>query len=223
MPDDATRRRRASCVKRRVIPAHSHRYLGVTDAFRSDESYAGVYPARPVEPKVWIMSSQYPGAPGTAPSNQPPAGLGYAAPARNSFGFDTKNLAVRLKDVSGVPQQLVYSYWLWVAGAALGVLLSIINVFILTASLGSYAGIAIGASIGGIIWSIIWAAVVIFIAIRLKEGSRWARIVLSILGALAAIGLIVSLVGLSITAIGSAVTVAAAVLMWLPESQKHFV
>ena len=190
---------------------------------RSGESCARVYPARPVEPKVWIMSSQYPGAPGTAPSNQPPVGLGYAAPARNSFGFDTKNLAVRLKDVSGVPQQLVYSYWLWVAGAALGVLLSIINVFILTASLGSYAGIAIGASIGGIIWSIIWAAVVIFIAIRLKEGSRWARIVLSILGALAAIGLIVGLVGLSITAIGSAVTVAAAVLMWLPESQKHFV
>ncbi|MDQ0709897.1 hypothetical protein QFZ52_002549 [Arthrobacter woluwensis] len=223
MPDDATRRRRASCVKRRVIPGHSHRYLGVTDALRSGESYARVYPARPVDPKVWIMSSQYPGAPGTAPSNQPPAGLGYAAPARNSFGFDTKNLAVRLKDVSGVPQQLAYSYWLWVAGAVLGVLLSIINVFLLTATYGSYAGIAIGASVGGIIWSIIWAAVVIFIAVRLKEGSRWARIVLSILGGLAVIGLIVGLVGLSITAIGSAVTVAAAVLMWLPESQKHFV
>jgi len=168
------------------------------------------------------MSSQYPGAPGAAPSNEPPAGLGYAAPARNSFGFDMNNLSQRLKDVSGVPQQLVYSYWLWLAGAVLGVLLSIVSIFILTASLGSYAGVALGASIGGIVWSVIWAAVVIFIAIRLKEGSRWARIVLSVLGAFAVIGLFVGLAGLSISAIGSAVSVAAAVLMWLPESQKHF-
>ncbi|MFJ3958377.1 hypothetical protein [Arthrobacter sp. NPDC090010] len=168
------------------------------------------------------MSTQYPGASGAAPSNEPPAGLGYAAPPRNAFGFEMSNLGRRLTDVSGVPQQLSYSYWLWLAGAVLGIVFSIISVFMISASYGSYGGVMAGAAVGGIVWGIIWAAVVAFIAIRLKEGSRWARIVLSILGALAVIGLLVNLIAFNLSVISSAASVAAAVLMWLPESRKFF-
>ncbi|MDP5227536.1 MULTISPECIES: hypothetical protein [Arthrobacter] len=168
------------------------------------------------------MSSQYPGASSAASGNEPPAGLGYAAPARNTFGFDLSNLKKRLLDVTGVPQQLTYSYWLWAGGAVLGIIFSILNIFIATAALGAYTGIMAGAAIGSLIWGIIWGAAVIFVAIRLKEGSRWARIVLTVLGALAVIAFFVELATLNLTAVSSAATVAGAVLMWMPQSQKHF-
>ncbi|UVJ41715.1 hypothetical protein [Arthrobacter sp. CJ23] len=154
------------------------------------------------------------------PNNAPPAGLGYAAPARNAFGLDFNNIAQRLRDTTGVPQQLTISYWLWVAAAALGVIASIINIFTIRSMFGE---LLIGAGIAGLVFSLVFAAFYVFIAIRLKEGARWARLVLSILGGLAAISLLFQLITLNINFIGSAAAVAAAVLMWLPESQKHFV
>jgi hypothetical protein len=154
------------------------------------------------------------------PNNAPPAGLGYAAPARNAFGLDFNNIAQRLKDTTGVPQQLVISYWLWVAAAALGVVLGIINIAI---AAGQYSGLFVGAAITGLIIGLIFAAFYVFCAIRLKEGARWSRIVLTVLGALAVIGLFSQILAGSLTLIGSAAAVAAAIFMWLPESQKHFV
>lgn len=159
------------------------------------------------------------GAPLGASNNAPPAGLGYEAPARNTFGLDFNNLGQRLSNTQGVPQQLVISYWLWIAAAALGVLLSLINIFALTNTLG---GVMVGAGIATLILSLIFAALYIFIAIRLKEGARWARLVLSILGGLAAIGLLTQLAAGNLSSIGSAVAVAAAILMWLPQSREHF-
>ncbi|WP_426299563.1 hypothetical protein [Arthrobacter sp. R-11] len=157
--------------------------------------------------------------PAAGPNNAPPAGLGYPAPARNTFGLDFNNIAQRFRDTTGVPQQLTLSYWLWVGAAVLGVLSSLINIFILR---GYFGELLIGTSIGSFILSLIFAALYIFIAIRLKEGARWARLVLSILAGLAVISLLLQLVTLNLGFIGSAVAVAAGVLMWLPESQKHF-
>ncbi|MCI0142306.1 hypothetical protein KNN17_12035 [Arthrobacter bambusae] len=159
------------------------------------------------------------GAP-AGPNAAPPAGLGYAAPARNTFGLHFNNVAQRFRDTTGVPQQLSISYWLWVAAAALGVLASFINIFTLRDVFG---GMMVGAGIVGLIFSLVFAALYVFIAIRLKEGSRWARLVLTILGAFAVISLLLQVVTLNLNFIGSAVAVAAAVLMWLPESRKHFV
>lgn len=159
------------------------------------------------------------GIPATGPNNAPPAGLGYAAPARNTFGLDFNNIAQRFRDTTGVPQQLTISYWLWVAAAVLGVLLGIVNIAVIA---GQYGGIFVGAAITGLIIGIILAAFYVFCAIRLKEGARWARIVLTVLGALAVIGLFSQLIVGNLSFIGSAAAVAAAILMWLPESQKHF-
>ncbi|WP_284753813.1 hypothetical protein [Arthrobacter sp. efr-133-R2A-120] len=167
---------------------------------------------------------QQPGQPAygmpTGPNSAPPAGLGYAAPARNTFGLDFNNVAQRFRDTTGVPQQLTISYWLWVAAAALGVLASFANIFTMR---GLFGEMMVGPGIVGLIFSLVFAALYIFIAIRLKEGSRWARLVLTILGAFAVISLLVQVVTLNLNFIGSAVAVAATVLMWLPESRKHFV
>ncbi|WP_120522878.1 hypothetical protein [Arthrobacter celericrescens] len=159
------------------------------------------------------------GMPTAGANNAPPAGLGYAAPARNTFGLDFNNIAQRFRDTTGVPQQLTLSYWLWVGAAALGVVASLINIFALR---GYFGELLVGPGIVGFVFSLIFAALYIFIAIRLKEGARWARLVLSILAGLAVISLLLQLVTLNLGFIGSAVAVAAGVLMWLPESQKHF-
>jgi hypothetical protein len=146
----------------------------------------------------------YPAA--TAPSNNPPPGLGYAAPPRNAFGLDFNNIGQRLTDTRGVPQQLVVSYWLWIAAAALGIVFSLM----------------MGGGVGGFIFELIFAALYVFIAIRLKEGARWARLVLSILGGLAVIGFLANLIFMNPSTVGSAAAVAAAIMMWLPQSREHF-
>jgi hypothetical protein len=153
---------------------------------------------------------------GTAPGNNPPAGLGYAAPPRNVFGLDFNNIGQRLTDTKGVPQQLVVSYWLWIAAAALGIVFSLVSIF----TLGG--GTMMGAGVAGFIFQLIFAALYVFIAIRLKEGARWARLVLSILGGLAVIGFLANLIFMNPSFVGSAVAVAAAIMMWLPQSQEHF-
>ncbi|MFB9715347.1 hypothetical protein [Arthrobacter methylotrophus] len=159
------------------------------------------------------------GMPQAGASTAPPAGLGYPAPARNTFGLHFNNVAQRFQDTTGVPQQLTVSYWLWVAAAALGVVASFINIFTVR---GLFGEMMVGPGIVGLIFSLIFAALYIFIAIRLKEGSRWARLVLTILGALAVFSLLFQVITLNLNFIGSAVAVAAAVLMWLPESKRHF-
>lgn len=156
---------------------------------------------------------------GAAPSNEPPAGLGYAAPLRSAFGLDFTNIGQRLTNTQGVPQQLVTSYWLWIAAAALGIVFSLISIFSFS---GAFGGMMMGAGVGGFIFQLLFAALYVFIAIRLKEGARWARLVLSILGGLAVIGFLANLVFLNPSLIGSAAAVAAAVMMWLPQSQEHF-
>jgi len=155
------------------------------------------------------------------PPGQPYAqpGLGYAAPPRNAFGLDFTNISQRLTKTQGVPQQLVTSYWLWIAAAALGVVFGLISMFSFS---GAFGGMMMGAGVGGFIFQLLFAALYVFIAIRLKEGARWARLVLSILGGLAVIGFLANLVFLNPSLIGSAAAVAAAVMMWLPQSQEHF-
>ncbi|WP_426996830.1 hypothetical protein [Pseudarthrobacter sp. N5] len=158
-------------------------------------------------------------APMGAANNAPPAGLGYTAPARNTFGLDFNNIGERISNTQGAPQQLVISYWLWIAAAALGVVLSVVSMFTITNALG---GLMVGAGITALIISVVFAAFYVFIAIRLKEGARWARLVLSILGGLALISFLLQLTTGNLNFIGSAVAAAAAVLMWLPQSQEHF-
>lgn len=152
------------------------------------------------------------GAPAGAANNAPPAGLGYAAPPRNVFALDFNNIKERVTNTQGVPQPLVISYWLWVAAAVLGVVVSLVTMI----------GFAGGFAGAGLIFSLIFAAAYIFLAIRLKEGSRWARLVLSILGGLSLLSLPFSLFTGGLSLIGTAATIAAAVMMWLPQSQEHF-
>ena len=172
------------------------------------------YPAGNYQAPGGYQAPGQPGyaAPAGAANNAPPAGLGYAAPARNTFALDFNNIKERVTNTQGVPQQLVISYWLWVGAAVLGVVGSLVT---MVGNAGGFAGV-------GLIFSLIWAAVYIFIAIRLKEGARWARLVLSIFGGLALVALPFSMFTGVLSLIGTAAAVAAAVMMWLPQSQQHF-
>ncbi|MGX9899990.1 hypothetical protein ACW0JT_08850 [Arthrobacter sp. SA17] len=172
------------------------------------------YPAGNYQTPDGYQASGQPGygAPAGAANNAPPAGLGYAAPARNTLALDFNNIKERVTNTQGVPQQLVISYWLWVGAAVLGVVASLVA---MAGAAGGFAGV-------GLIFSLIWAAVYIFIAIRLKEGARWARLVLSILGGLSVLALPLTLFTGGLSLIGTAATIAAAVMMWLPQSQQHF-
>jgi len=167
---------------------------------------------------------QQPGQPAyTAPAGPnpaPPAGLGYNAPPRNVFGLDFSNIAQRFRDTTGIPKTLTTSYWLWIAAAALGVIANFANIFIYRDYFGA---LAIGTGIFNFVFSIIMAAVYAFIAIRMKEGARWARLVLSILGGFAVFSLLFLLITFNLGLLSSAAAVAAAIMMWLPESQKHLV
>lgn len=172
------------------------------------------YPAGNYQAPGGYQAPGQPGyaAPAGAANNAPPAGLGYAAPARNTLALDFNNIKERVTNTQGVPQQLVISYWLWVAAAALGVVSSLVA---MVGPAGAFAGI-------GLIFSLIWAAANIFIAIRLKEGARWARLVLSIMGGLSVLALPLTLFAGGLSLIATAATIAAAVMMWLPQSQEHF-
>lgn len=172
------------------------------------------YPAGNYQAPGGYQAPGQPGyaAPAGAANNAPPAGLGYAAPARNTLALDFNNIKERVTNTQGVPQQLVISYWLWIGAGLLNVVASVVA---MVGVIGGFAGVTL-------IFNLIWAAIYIFLAVRLKEGARWARLVLSIFGGLALLALPFSLITGVLSLIATAAAVAAAVMMWLPQSQEHF-
>jgi hypothetical protein len=128
--------------------------------------------------------------------------------------------------LAGLPTLIKVSYILWLVTAALWLLTTIIGLILSIVFLGARddtflgyevpgSGAALRASgASGIVVSIIALVVIAAIvvcAMKLKEGLQWPRLALT---ALAVISLILVFFGAWVSIIG----VAAAVLMWLPES-----
>jgi len=184
--------------------------------------------------------------PGTSTPQQP----GYAAPqyqqpqyqqppqqpgASNDFKFEIPADAPKsindvmpkggfsgIFNVSGLPMLLKISYLIWIIGAGLWLLTTIIGLIFSFALLGRKSDSILGVvvydytaqGIGGIVLSIVALVVIAAIvvsAMKLKEGLQWPRMALSVL---AVISFILVFFGAGIGFLG----VIAAVLMWLPES-----
>ncbi|MFF2050191.1 hypothetical protein ACFVU2_01200 [Leifsonia sp. NPDC058194] len=123
----------------------------------------------------------------------------------------------------GVPRVVVASFWIWIASAALGLLSFFIGLPALLASPAVSAPTGPGIVIGGIGGAVIGSLLRVFLGLFLLRGAGWARIVLTIIGALVLLGLVASIaVGDLIGLLSGIAVVVAAVLMWLPSARPHF-
>lgn len=131
----------------------------------------------------------------------------------------------RLTNTNGIPPEIKYSYFLWIAIAVVGVLFSI-GSSLLFADETSPGGT--GVTVVAILVALIFGLVYIFLAVRMKEGANWARVVLSVFAGLSVIGTVIAVagpfsVGLSTSDwIISIATILAGALMWLPKAQTWY-
>lgn len=122
------------------------------------------------------------------------------------------------------PTVVTAAFWLWIASAAIGLIGYVIafpSVLTATQSLGG--PMAGGAIVGSIAGAIIGAAIRVVFAIFLLRGANWARIVLTVLGAIIVLSLLPSIIAGNVLAIVELVAVVAAVvLQWLSAAKPFF-
>ncbi len=174
---------------------------------------------------------QQPGYQQPPPYQAPPAYQHAAGGFQNEYQQRPKspaanfsNFPQRLRDLSSIPRQVKNAYLLFVAGALLNVLASLIGIF----AAGSRGGIFVAAGIVGFVFAVIFAAVFIWLALLTKEGVGWARIVMLVLAALSIIGALTSLLGMFVSILGFInvlayiASVIAGVMLLLPPAQAYF-
>ena len=126
--------------------------------------------------------------------------------------------------VTGMPTELKVSYWVWLIGGFLGLLGGVIGLF------GSFVLFAFAPGVGLVVLLLVLVALTlaasqIVLAMKMKEGREWARFALTIL---AGASLLLSIVsagaadGRGSSWPGFIISLAATVLMWLPNSQAWF-
>lgn len=127
--------------------------------------------------------------------------------------------------VTQMPTELKVSYWVWLIGGLLGLLGGVIGLF------GSFVLLAFAPGLGVVVLLLVLVALAlavaqIILAMKMKEGREWARFALTIV---AGISLLLSIVSASAADgrgnswPGFIISLAATVLMWLPNSQAWFV
>jgi hypothetical protein len=183
---------------------------------------------------------------GGHPQGQQPGGYpqqgGYAQqgqpgfPAPPPLGHSDMASAVK-------PPAVDTAYLLWLVAAGVSILANIIGFFtaqaILEQTLGDLgpefrAAIeAQGPSYGGIIFSLIISAIWVVVVMQMRKGANWARILLTVLGAISvlfgilglfvlfSVGFLGIIQGL-LQLIGYAAIVGAIVFMFKPESNQYF-
>jgi hypothetical protein len=127
--------------------------------------------------------------------------------------------------VTGMPTELKVSYWVWLIGGILGLLGGVIGLF------GSFVLFAFAPGVGLVVLLLVLVALTlaasqIVLAMKMKEGREWARFALTILAGASLLLSIVSagaMDGRGSGWPGFIISLAATVLMWLPNSQAWFV
>ena len=113
-----------------------------------------------------------------------------------------------------VPQVVRASTAFWLASAVVGGILPVIL---------QLSGVGIGVSAAG--WAMAAMAIPfvvlqVWAALRLVAGAQWARIVLTVIAVLSAVGAVFELTPVVVA--GLTLTLAGAVLMWLPAANAFF-
>ncbi|WP_434615467.1 hypothetical protein [Arthrobacter sp. A5] len=131
----------------------------------------------------------------------------------------------RLRDLTAVPREVKNAYLLFVAGALLNLLASLVSLILVGSRSGAFV---VGFAVIGFVFAIIFTAVFIWLALLMKEGVGWARVVLIILAALNIIGGLFSLIGMFASAVSlinllsSVAIVIGGILLLLPPAQAYF-
>ena len=124
--------------------------------------------------------------------------------------------------VPAMPTELKISYWIWVIGGLLGLLAGVIGLF------GALVLFVVSPPAGILLLLLVLVALAlagaqITLAMKMKEGWEWARFALTIA---AGVSLVLAALSTGIAGGGSwpgfLISLAATVLMWLPNSQPWF-
>jgi hypothetical protein len=119
---------------------------------------------------------------------------------------------------AGRPTTVTISYIIWLVTVLIGIISGIVGFFSSNSHV-SGAAETTGVVVGAII-AIVIALVELFIVFRMRDGRRWARIVLLILAILQVIGVVAAFNILG--TIGLIAVIVATVLMFLPSSNAYF-
>ncbi|WP_264354912.1 hypothetical protein [Pseudarthrobacter sp. MM222] len=169
-------------------------------------------------------------APGYQPPGQPgaPGGFRFEMPAdrpRNVNDVLPQGGFSGMFSVASMPTELKVSYWIWLIGGLLGLLGGVIGLF------GSFVLLTVAPGIGIVVLLLVLVALALaaaqfILAMKMKEGREWARLALTIL---AGVSLLLTIISASATDgrsgsswPGFIISLAATVLMWLPNSQAWF-
>ncbi|WP_261375148.1 hypothetical protein [Arthrobacter sp. KBS0702] len=179
----------------------------------------GRVPPEPGQPGAEQPEPGQPGGPGL------PAGSRFRVPAHRPRTF---NEVLPLGGYSGMftvpamPTELTISYWVWVIGGLLGLLAGVIGLF------GALVLFVVSPPAGILLLLLVLVALAlagaqITLAMKMKEGWEWARFALTIA---AGVSLVLAAVSAGVAGGGSwpgfLISLAATVLMWMPNSQPWF-
>jgi hypothetical protein len=167
-------------------------------------------------------------APGQTGRPAPAGGMRFEMPSDRPRNFNDvlpQGGFAGMFTVTEMPTELKVSYWIWLIGGLLGLLGGVIGLF------GSFVLLAVVPPVGLLVLLLVLVALVlagaqVILAMKMKEGREWARFALTIV---AGISLVLAIINAS-AADGRGggswpsfiVSLAAAVLMWLPNSQAWF-
>ena len=170
--------------------------------------------------------------PGKQPSNQPsgprPGGFRFEMPTDRPRNFNDvmpHGGFSGMFTVTWLPIELKVAYWIWLISGFLGLLGGVIGLF------GAFVLLAVVPVLGFLVLLLVLVALAlsgaqIILAMKMKEGHEWARFALTIV---AGISLLLAILNTSAAEgrgggswPGFIISLAAAVLMWLPNSQAWF-
>jgi glucose-6-phosphate-specific signal transduction histidine kinase len=126
--------------------------------------------------------------------------------------------------VAGLPMELKVAFWIWFVGGILGLLGGLLGMLASLVLFTAAPGAATLVLVLMLLAAAVGAAQIVF-ALKMKEGRKWARLALTVL---TAVTLVLALANLAMRVgqggnwAGFLISLAATVLLWLPNSQAWF-
>ncbi|HSL36056.1 MAG TPA: hypothetical protein VK883_04445 [Arthrobacter sp.] len=181
-----------------------------------------------------VPQPQQPGnpTPGQPPSNRSsgktPGGFRFEMPADRPRNLNDVMPHVGFSGmftVTWLPIELKVAYWIWLISGLLGLLGGVVGLF------GAFVLLAVVPSLGFLVLLLVLVALTlsvaqVILAMKLKEGHEWARFALTIVAGVSLLLAILNTSAADGRGAGSwpsfTISLVAAVLMWLPNSQAWF-
>ncbi|MGE3660493.1 MAG: hypothetical protein AB7G09_04205, partial [Pseudonocardia sp.] len=128
---------------------------------------------------------------------------GPGGPPPHKSGVDFSVAGVKAAYAQARPPKEVHQGFLaFLAAMAVGLLSSLVGIVyasLIVSAVGGFGGVGIGVGLVGLIFSLVIYALVVFVLIQMRAGVKWARITITVLGAIAllfgVIGILTSLTG----------------------------